>query len=483
MIPDQVRPITEAPPDETRLAIQARSGDAEAFIQLYDAYVDRVFRHVYFQVINNSAAEGITARVFRNAWEQRRRSPKVGSAFSSWINRIANEQVIEYYKTNIKNHAFDISFLSDATHNGLNKDVQDFFNLEALHNHLRYLTTDEKHTLVSKFFFGWPTTKYVVRMMTELEVDVHTLQMRTLQNMSGYLEDLHLGRELKPSPTFNAYTRSWLIQYMRFHTSRPQNTAPSWRTSLVITGLIAALLVTGTANAQSALPGELFYGWKRTSEQAWRTFSLDPVGTDMVLAKRRLNEWIAVKTDPTRSTTAMQEYFAVISNLKPAGDAQRARIIPELNAQKLILNNAGLSTTQLDNYLVAAANPVVTVTPTQVASSAAFAKTATQVPTSAASSATEVPIFAAPTAVPTVIIPTATQVPTEIIVPTDIPTEVVPTEVPTEEPPTDVPTEVVSPPTDVPTEVVSPPTDVPTEDTNPPAPTDNPHPTPTDELP
>ena len=62
MVSSDVDPDQEASPEESRLVCQARAGDAAAFIQLYDVYVEGVYRHVYLQVLNSVAAEKLTSR-------------------------------------------------------------------------------------------------------------------------------------------------------------------------------------------------------------------------------------------------------------------------------------------------------------------------------------------------------------------------------------------------------------------------------------
>lgn len=390
---DAVHRPMEALPEESRLLRQARSGDADAFVQLYDAYVQRVYRYVYFRVVNDLVAEDITLHLFRAAWDRFENYPKLSTSFITWLYKLARELVVIYYSTDFKNHSFN---------------------------------------------------------------------KRTLEIMARFIEELELGRAITPSPDFEANTRSWLIQYLRFHPRHHQSPVPSWQSSWVIAVLIAALLVTGTAHAQSVLPGDIFYGWKRTSEEAWRTLSLDPVGIDIILSNRRLHEWIAVQTDPVRSVTAQNDYLNEVTKLKSAGNPEaRARIIPALNDQKKVLNTAGLSTTQLENYLIVSAIPDPTATAI-LASSAEIVKTATGAPTSVNSAAANAPAEVS-----------VTQAPTEVV-PTAVPTEVVPSAVPTVIVPTEAPTEVVSPPTDVPTEVAAPPTEAPTDVAPPPPPTEAP---------
>ena len=90
----------------------------------------------------------------------------------------------------------------------------------------------------------------------------------------------------------------------------------SWRTAMVSLVLAFAFLVTSTVHAQSAMPGDAYYEWKRTSELAWRALAPDSVAIDIILTKRRLDEWIAVSNDPVLSVSAMNDYQEALSRLK-----------------------------------------------------------------------------------------------------------------------------------------------------------------------
>jgi len=193
--------------------------------------------------------------------------------------------------------------------------------------------------------------------------------------------------------------------------------------------------------------------------------SINPAATDIILAERRLNEWIAVANDPARNSDAMTEYMDVVNRLEATNDvATLTLVVPALQQQQQKLDDAGLANSDLDNYLtVVVPNlPVVLSTPTKVPPTQ-VPPTATQIPPTATEvppTATEVPPTATevpPTA--TEVPPTATEVPpTATEVPptaTEVPptaTEVPPTQVPpTEVPPTQVP------PTEVPPTAAEPP--------------------------
>ena len=491
----EIVPHVDAVPEDSRLARRAKAGDADAFIHLFDAYSDDIYRYIYFRVMNDVAAEAITSHVFRYAWEHLDSYPK-GSSFVTWIYKIVRNQVIVYYNTNIRNRSFHVGFLSVAADYGLHTEPHDWASEEAWRNHLRLLATYRQQRLLQ-------TTNSLI--------------------MRRYLDYLNPGREVKPSPTFNAYTRTWLTRYLQFHERKPKQSPVVQRASLAyaavtrfvqvdvrrasIPALIqsvtsayttlvrsvqlqasrfktspltqrmaftyamlvaATLFVTGTAGAQGAMPGDALYIWKRGSEQAWLAVSPDPVGTEIILADRRLGEWIAVKKDPARSATALDDYFHAINDLNSVSDAAsnpqaRARIAPVLASHKEQLSSSGLASLQVDNFLASAANPTPTAAPTEVALGVVL-PTATASPTRAAPT---------PTAAPTQVQPTATAVPTQIL-PTASATAV-PTEVPPTATATAIPTEVPPTPTDTATEVPPTETDTPTE--VPPTPTDTATPT------
>ena len=50
--------------NERQLVLQAQAGNAEAFGQLYDAYMERIYRFIYFRVEDQQTAEDITSQVF-----------------------------------------------------------------------------------------------------------------------------------------------------------------------------------------------------------------------------------------------------------------------------------------------------------------------------------------------------------------------------------------------------------------------------------
>ena len=165
-------------------------------------------------------------------------------------------------------------------------------------------------------------------------------------------EMLKRGREVVPSPFFAARLRSSLIQKIDA-TSRPKRRFPFFfqRMALNVGVFLLTLAFVSTAFAQVALPGDSLYGVKLASESVWRAMTTDPVGTDLELADRRIDEYVAVSTDEVRRARVLNGYRDLLVRFQTEeNETEQARILNALRTQQDDLRKVGLSIPELDNY-------------------------------------------------------------------------------------------------------------------------------------
>jgi hypothetical protein len=170
---------------------------------------------------------------------------------------------------------------------------------------------------------------------------------------------LKSGRALKPSPFLRGSIRAELNLAMK-NSPSPKRRLPLffWRVALNVAVLCFALIMTNTVFAQGALPGESLYNWKLASERVWRVLSVDPVGTDLQLANRRVSEYVAVSNDETRRARVLVSYNELLTRFKTEGnDNDQQRILVALQSQRDSLHKAGLSIPELDNYVSDGSRP------------------------------------------------------------------------------------------------------------------------------
>ena len=417
-------------PIEMRLLRQAKSGDINSFVELCIPCVEWVYRYIHFLVPNNRVAEGLTLQVFFKAWEQLDRFHMGGSSFVIWLYSIARVQVKEHHRTHKLRPAPDNAIRLASRGDEFREEYQ------IIRDGLQVLTEEKQNVLVLKYVVG-ASDKDIARVLGMQTGEISTLQINALVGLADHLNNsasntvprdfrhvletclyrlstgttslkecllrhpqyssqlepvletallLDQGHDVRPVPAFINYIQEALTQYLRLRPRRGLVIPPATvrRLAVSFAMLTAAFLATGTAYAQAAVPGQTMYGWKRASEQVWQTLAPHSVTMDIMLAERRLDEWIAVQGQPDVEDSAQQEYQHALSRLEANGNADEVALIAvTLQSQQRELAKVGLTNPVLDEYLVEVsaslpenANPqgpvlfVGTATPTAVAPAA-----------------------------------------------------------------------------------------------------------------
>ncbi len=94
--------------DENLIVKAAVGGDASAFGVLYDRYQPMIYRFVAVKVGRREDAEDITHQVFMSAWQNVAGYRDLGHPFSSWLYRIARNQVIDHYRAKKPDVSLDV---------------------------------------------------------------------------------------------------------------------------------------------------------------------------------------------------------------------------------------------------------------------------------------------------------------------------------------------------------------------------------------
>jgi RNA polymerase sigma-70 factor (ECF subfamily) len=81
------------------LVTRAQAGDGEAFGQLYDRYVDTVFRFVYYRVNDRALAEDFTSETFLRALRRIGTISYQGRDIGAWFVTIARNIVLDHVKS------------------------------------------------------------------------------------------------------------------------------------------------------------------------------------------------------------------------------------------------------------------------------------------------------------------------------------------------------------------------------------------------
>jgi RNA polymerase sigma-70 factor, ECF subfamily len=91
--------VDETHVETWRLVVRSQEGDGEAFGQLYDRYVDTVFRFIYFRVNDRALAEDFTSETFLRALRRIGTITYQGRDIGAWFITIARNIVLDHLKS------------------------------------------------------------------------------------------------------------------------------------------------------------------------------------------------------------------------------------------------------------------------------------------------------------------------------------------------------------------------------------------------
>lgn len=158
---------------------------------------------------------------------------------------------------------------------------------------------------------------------------------------------------------FKTQTRAQLHAYMRTWPRRTWRTrlaglmmTPTRRLAFSLVVVALVFLLTTTAFAQAAVPGDELYSWKTSSEQVWRAFQPDPLAADLTLMERRVKELEEVAGNEPRLEKARLVYEEALTGLDRYQEpAARGLIHGRLVAQQKRLERAGIRMAALEQFL------------------------------------------------------------------------------------------------------------------------------------
>jgi RNA polymerase sigma-70 factor, ECF subfamily len=96
---DPSETVSDEHAETWRLVQAAQAGDGEAFGQLYDRYVDTVFRFIYFRVNDRALAEDFTSETFLRALRRIGTISYQGRDIGAWFVTIARNIILDHVKS------------------------------------------------------------------------------------------------------------------------------------------------------------------------------------------------------------------------------------------------------------------------------------------------------------------------------------------------------------------------------------------------
>lgn len=173
---------------EDRLVALAKN-DPEAFGELYQRNVDRVFNYVFYRIGNVAEAEDLTARTFYQALGNIHRYVDRGAPFAAWLYRIAHNLIANYHRDRARWRVASLDNLeiSDTSADRPERAVEATERRRALMSAIQRQPEDRQRLLILKYAQRL-SNEEIGRLMGRTESSIKSLYFRTLKALRADLE-------------------------------------------------------------------------------------------------------------------------------------------------------------------------------------------------------------------------------------------------------------------------------------------------------
>lgn len=164
--------------------------EPEAFGVLYERYVARIYRYLYYRTGNPQDAEDLTARTFYRALKSLPRYQDRGLPFAAWLYRIAHNVVANWLRDRSRRPVVALEAIGGGKsqerepHEAIEKQEEQ----ERLLRVVRSLPPERQELLILKFVEGMSNAE-IGAVMGRTEGAIKSLYHRTLVALRAQLAE------------------------------------------------------------------------------------------------------------------------------------------------------------------------------------------------------------------------------------------------------------------------------------------------------
>lgn len=164
---------------------RCQNGDPDAFAELYDMYIKRVYDFIYYRTSHKETAEDLTSVTFTKAFQHINTYQGKTGMFSSWLFRIARNTVIDHMRT--KKATVDLEAAANAkARDDVAGEAEIKDRLNQVKAYLGKLSEDQREIVVMRL---WDELSYaeIAALTGKTEGNCKVIFSRVMQKMQKEL--------------------------------------------------------------------------------------------------------------------------------------------------------------------------------------------------------------------------------------------------------------------------------------------------------
>jgi len=166
-------------------------GNAEIYAELYDLFVDKIYRFIFFKVNNQEEAQDLTSDVFLRVWQYIQEKKKVRN-FKALLYQVAKNRVIDYYRQKSRSDVLTdediLKEIEDARGEDFVKEIEIKSEIKSLESFLKQLKAEYQEVLLLKYVEGYSNSE-IAKMLDKSSSNVRVLSHRALKILQNLISE------------------------------------------------------------------------------------------------------------------------------------------------------------------------------------------------------------------------------------------------------------------------------------------------------
>ncbi len=170
--------------EEKILIVRLKNGDREAYGRIYDHYIERIYRFIFFKVSSDETAKDLTSDCFLKVFEYILQTDQEIKNVQALLYRTARNLVIDHYRSRAK-ETVSIEKGYKVTSDGYGSENNLIINLEQerILKAVKELDNEEwQEIILLKFVDGYSTTE-IAQIMEKKNGAIRTALSRAMAEL------------------------------------------------------------------------------------------------------------------------------------------------------------------------------------------------------------------------------------------------------------------------------------------------------------
>ncbi len=163
----------------------------EQFSQIYDQYIDKIYRFVYLKVNSQETAEDITSKVFLRGWESFQKNRDSIENPSAFLYQIARNAVIDFYREKGRTNMVSTEYVVEIKDPGANLQEKAILSsdVELVKSAMQNLKKDYQDVIIWHYLDGLNVAE-IAGILEKPEGTVRVMLHRGLKELKKIIQEV-----------------------------------------------------------------------------------------------------------------------------------------------------------------------------------------------------------------------------------------------------------------------------------------------------